>query len=148
MTRRGLALAAFLLLGSCNGSGEQPAIAVDGAWARATAAGQTASAAYLTIINQGGEDRLLSVSSPVGATSIHATSIEDGVMRMRPLDSLEIPANSTVELEPHGTHIMLMGLKAPLEAGSTIPLGFTFERSAEQLVEAAVRPAAGHGAMK
>lgn len=147
MTRRGLCLAAFLMLASCNGASDQPAIDVDGAWARATSAGQTNSAAYLRIINRGGEDRLLSVSSPVGGTSIHETTIDDGVMRMRPVESLEIPAGSTVELEPHGAHIMLMGLKAPLEAGSTVPIELRFEKSGERRVEAEVRPAAGHGEM-
>jgi hypothetical protein len=95
MTRRVLAFAAFALLASCDGASEQPAISVDGAWALATAKGQTSSAAYLTIANEGGEDRLVSVSSPLGEASIHSTSIDDGVIRMRPLDNLEIPARST-----------------------------------------------------
>jgi periplasmic copper chaperone A len=145
IAKRGLALAAFLLLASCNAATEQPDIAVEGAWARAAAEGQTSSAAYFTIRNRGGEDRLLSASSPVGETSIHETSIEDGVMRMRPLESLEIPANSTVALEPHGMHIMLMGLQAPLETGATVPIELTFERAGPRQVEAEVRPATGHG---
>jgi periplasmic copper chaperone A len=146
MTKRILALAAFALLASCNGASEQPELAIEDAWAIATAQGQTSSAAYFTILNRGGEDRLLSVSSPVGEASIHTTSIDDGVMRMRPLDSLDIPANANVELAPHGTHIMLTGLAEPIEAGANVPLTFGFERSGELQANATARPAAGHGA--
>ncbi|HUG45846.1 MAG TPA: copper chaperone PCu(A)C [Sphingomicrobium sp.] len=143
--KRGLALAAFVLLASCNGPGGPPAIALEDGWARATSAGQTSSAVYLTIANRGGEDRLVSVSSPLGEASIHSTTIEDGVMRMRPLETLEIPANFVVELEPHGTHIMVAGLDSPVEAGEMIPLTLDFERSGERQISARARPAHGAG---
>lgn len=133
------ALAVLLLLASCGGEGPQPAIAVEDAWARATAPGRTSSAAYFTIANTGGRDRLLSVSSPAGAVSLHSTSMDGGVMRMRPLDALEIPADSTVELAPGGTHVMIAGLSEPLAAGSALPLDLTFERSGERRVNAEVR---------
>jgi periplasmic copper chaperone A len=145
MTSRAFAFAALALLASCNGASEQPALAIEDAWALATAEGQTSSAAYFTIANRGREDRLLSVSSPVGEASIHSTAIDNGVMRMRPLDSLDIPANSNVELAPHGTHIMLMGLDSPIEAGASVPLVLGFEQSGELQVNATARPAAGHG---
>jgi periplasmic copper chaperone A len=147
MTKRGLALAALALLASCNGASGQPDIAIEDAWASSTAAGQTATAIYFTIANQGGEDRLVSVSSPIGEASIHSTSIDDGVMRMRPLENLEIPANSTVKLAPHGTHIMLMGLGLPIEAGAMVPLTLGFQRAGDRRISATARPAAGHGAM-
>ncbi len=60
-------------------------------------------------------------------------------MRMRPLDALEIPANTTLKLEPGGTHVMLTGLEQPLEAGSELPLTLRFERSGERQVNAEVR---------
>ena len=130
---------AALLLASCGGTAPQPSISVEEAWARPTASGRTASAAYLTIANSGGADRLLSVASPAGEASLHSTSMDDGVMRMRPLDGLEIPADSTVELAPGGTHIMLTGLAHPLSEGSALPLDLTFERSGEIRVNASVR---------
>lgn len=137
-----IAALGLLLLASCTASAP-PAISVDGAWARATVAGQMSSAAYFTIRNAGGADKLLSVSSPSANASMHSTSTDNGVMRMRPLPALDVPANATVELKPGGTHVMLMGLKAPLEAGSTILLDLKFEKSGEHHVTANVRPADG-----
>ncbi|EMQ98790.1 copper chaperone PCu(A)C [Paeniglutamicibacter gangotriensis] len=40
--------------------------------------------------------------------------------------ALEIPAHSTVELAPGGTHVMLMGLKEELKAGQSPALHLTF----------------------
>ena len=65
-----------------------------------------------------------------------------GMMEMRPVDRIEIPAGATVALEPGGYHIMLLELVAPLEAGTTIEVTLTFEESGEQVVTADVRDAA------
>jgi periplasmic copper chaperone A len=137
---------AALLLASCKPASAPPAVSVDGAWARATVPGQMGSAAYFTIRNAGGDDKLLSVTSPMAGASLHSTSLDNGVMRMRPLAALDIPAKGTVELKPGGTHVMLMGLKQPLQAGTTLELDLKFEKSGERRVDAQVRPAsAGAG---
>ena len=136
---------AALLLASCKPASTPPAVSIDGAWARATVPGQTGSAAYFTIRNAGGEDKLLSVTSPVADASLHSTSMDNGMMRMRPLEGLDVPKNGTVELKPGGTHVMLMGLKQPLQAGSALELDLKFEKSGERKLSADVRPA-GAGA--
>ena len=133
---------AALLLASCKPASAPPAVSVDGAWARATISGQSGSVAYFTIRNAGGEDKLLTVSSSGVDASLHSTSMDNGVMRMRPLEALDIPANGTVELKPGGTHVMLMELKQPLQAGSALELDLKFEKSGERKVMAKVRPAA------
>ena len=65
-----------------------------------------------------------------------------GMMEMRPVDRIEIPAGGTVALEPGGYHIMLLELVAPLEAGTTIEVTLVFEEAGEQVVTADVRDAA------
>lgn len=142
--KRSAALVA-LLLASCHAQEAPPKIAVEDAWARATVAGQSGSAAYFTIANEGGADRLLTVSSPSADASLHSTSMDNGVMRMRPLEALEVSANSKVVLKPGGTHVMLMGLKQPLAEGGTLELDLKFEKSGEQRVIAEVRPATANG---
>lgn len=142
------ALAALLLL-SCGGRDPRPAdVMITNGWARETAPGQAAAAVYLTIVNRGeGADRLVDVQSPPATASLHSSSSAGGVARMRPLDGgLEIPARSTVELEPGGTHIMLTGLQSPLRAGQTAPLSLGFARSGRRpLAVRVVPPARGHG---
>ena len=117
-----------------------PDILVSNGWTREVAPGQTAAALYLTIANKGeGRDRLVSVETAQGEASLHRTSSADGVARMRPLDDgLEIAPQSTVELKPGGTHIMLTGLEQPPRAGQTVALTLAFERSGERPVEVRV----------
>jgi hypothetical protein len=103
------------------------------------------SAAYFTIRNSGGADKLLSVASPAADASLHSTSMDNGVMRMRPLQELDIPAKGTVELKPGGMHVMLMGLKQPLRSGDTLELDLRFEKSGNRKVNAEVRPASANG---
>lgn len=135
-------LIAALLLAACGQGGGSPDIAVSDAWARETHGGSTA--AYLTIANSGASgDRLLSVSVAAPAhASLHSTTTENGIARMRPLaDGLELPAGKTVVLRPGGDHVMVMGLQGPLEAGGALPLTLRFEHSGERQVAAEVRPA-------
>lgn len=145
MPRLSLAAAAFaaLALASCNKAAAPPSITVENAWARATLPGQSGSAAYFTIRNTGSADRLRSVSISGGSATLHSTSMDGGVMRMRPLDGIDVPANSSVELKPGGTHVMLMGLKAPLASGSSLPLTLRFDKSGDKQVSAEVRSASG-----
>jgi copper(I)-binding protein len=140
-------LFAVLLLASCKPASAPPAISVDGVWARATVPGQSGSAAYFTIRNAGGEDKLLTVSSPRADASLHSTTMDNGVMRMRPLQALDIPAKGTVELKPGGTHVMLMGLRQPLQAGASLELDLEFQKSGERKVMAEVRPASSGAGM-
>jgi len=136
---------AALLLVACSGQSAPPAIEIEDGWVRAAAAGQSTTAAYVTISNRGGADRLIGVSSPAGTASVHTATIENGVVRMRSARVLEIPAGSTVSLEPGGTHVMISGLNRPLEVGQSVSLELAFARSGKRQVMAAVRPAGTDG---
>ena len=139
--KRTIMLAA-LLIGACAKAPEgQPDIKVENAWARETVAGQTGTAAYMTIANGGkGDDRLLSISAePPVMAMVHQTSNEGGVSRMRAIeDGLPVAAGQSVKLAPGGTHVMIMGLKAPLKRGDKLKLKLKFERSGEKPVDVTV----------
>ena len=137
--------AAALLLSSCGQSGS-PNLQVANAWARETVAGQTSTAAYLTINNNGtANDRLVSVSATEPAkASIHATENSGGVSHMREMSSgLAVPAGSTIEFKPGATHVMITELQAPLRRGESLELRLRFERSGEKPVDVRVAPATG-----
>ena len=131
---------AALLLASCSKSGA-PDFQISDAWARETVAGQTATAAYMTIHNRGaGDDRLVSVeaAAPAKAT-LHASESSDGVSRMREMGAgLAVPAGAAVQLTPGGTHVMITGLGAPLRASDVMKLRLQFERSGPSDVDVAV----------
>jgi periplasmic copper chaperone A len=57
---------------------------------------------------------------------MHLSSMKDGVMSMRSLNSVEIGSGAPLSFEPNGRHVMLMGLKRPLKAGEEFPLVLTF----------------------
>ena len=99
----------------------------------------TSAAAYFTLINSGGRDRLMSIEAPVGHASLHETSMVDGIMRMRSLATgIEVPAHATVRLSPSGKHVMIEGLARPLAAGSAIRLTLRFERQGAVAINAPV----------
>ncbi len=120
-----LLLAATLLAGAAQAQGTAP-VAVEGAWARASVQGQTASGAFMRL-TAAQATRLVRAESPVaGVTELHEMKMEGNVMTMRALPGLDLPAGQAVELRPGGYHVMLMDLKAPLAKGASVPLTLVF----------------------
>jgi copper(I)-binding protein len=123
-------------------------ITAAGPWSRATAPRASVGAGYLTIRNGGAQpDRLVSATSPRAAkVEIHTMSLDDGIMRMRPLpNGLEIPAGGEASLAPGGNHIMLIGLKISLREGELIPATLRFERAGPIKVHFKVAAAGSSG---
>ncbi len=105
----------------------QPASVKD-AWVRAPAPGQKVAGAYMEITG-GAPLWLIAVASPVAArTELHSTTMEDGVMKMRPIEKLELPGGRPVKLAPGGLHIMLIDLKQTLKPGDRVPITLTVLR--------------------
>ena len=116
--------------------------AVSDGWARATVAGQSSAAGYLTIVNRGPADRLVALRSPrARRVGLHSMSMAGGVMRMRPIAALPIASGGRIELAPGKTHLMLTGVANPLRVGERVPLLLRFERSGEVRAMLEVRPA-------
>lgn len=108
-------------------------------WARPTVTAQQPGAAYFALRNTGAEaDRLIG-AFPIAFAEIaelHTHINDEGVMRMRAIDYVEIPAGETVLFEPGGLHVMLYGLDAPLSEGRLLGLILEFEKAGR--VEVAV----------
>ena len=121
-----LLLAATLLAGAAQAQGTAP-VAVEGAWARASVQGQTASGAFMRLTAPEAT-RLVRIESPVaGVAEVHEMKMDGNVMKMRALPGLDLPAGQAVELKPGGYHLMLMDLKAPLATGASVPLTLVFQ---------------------
>ncbi len=110
-------------------------------WARATIGQVKTGAVYLTVINHGAAgDRLLAVSTPVAAKAqLHSNIVDAGVMKMRPVEAIDIEAKGSTTLEPGGIHVMLMGVQNPLEEGDVFPMTLTFETAGSVDVEVHVQ---------
>lgn len=108
-------------------AGQAPAVKVENAWARATVAGQSSSAAYMVLTADAAQTLIAAHMDVAGLTELHEMALQGDVMRMRPLpDGLPLVAGQAVALKPGGQHIMLMKLKRPLQAGEVLPLTLTF----------------------
>jgi len=126
-------------------------VKVEGAWARPTVAGQQGGGGFLTLTSPVA-DRLLGGSTPAAERfELHSMTMKGDVMEMRQVPAIELPAGRRVKLEPGGLHVMFIGLKQPLAAGSKLPVTLKFEKAGEVKVEfevAARAPAGGRSPHK
>jgi len=121
MRRLLLASALFVSLAA------QAQVKVDDPWVRATVAPQKATGAFMQLTATKAA-KVVAASSPVAAmVEIHEMKMDDGVMKMRAVDALPLPAGQAVALKPGGYHVMLMGLKGQIKAGDAVPLTLTVE---------------------
>ena len=138
--RRGLLAIALL---AATAAQAQNAVKVDKAWARPTVAGQSGGGGFLVITGGTAADRLLSASAGISkVVELHKMEMDGNVMRMRPVDTIDVPAGGTVELKPGGLHVMFMGLNKTLKTGDRFPLTLKFEKAGEVKVDVQVATAA------
>ena len=111
------------------------AVVVANGHVRDTLPGQTVTAGYCDLVNSGPEDAVLvAVSTPIAASvEIHETRNEAGMVRMRRLERVVVPAGSTVRLRPGGMHLMLFDA----DTAGTQEAPFVFEFAAGQSIRGA-----------
>ena len=119
-------------------------------WARALPPTSPNGAVYLTLTNHGVHpDKLLSASADVAElVEVHSHILEDGMMKMRRVESVILPPHEDVLFAPGGQHIMLMGLKQPLAAGDRFPLLLEFDQTDQVLIEVVVQSTGAESAGK
>ena len=100
-------------------------LVISDAWVRATAPGQKVGAAYMTLKSNADITVTKVQSNVTGSVEIHEMAMKNGVMKMRMMPSLPLPAGKPFKLEPGGFHLMLFDLKKPLQAGGEV--AFTLE---------------------
>ncbi len=119
-------LRSLLLLTALSATSAWAQVKVEQAWARATVPGQKATGAFMKITATQAT-QLVAVSTPVaGVAEVHEMKMDGGVMKMRAMPALDLPAGQAVELKPGGYHLMLMDLKTPLAKDSSVALTLTF----------------------
>jgi copper(I)-binding protein len=105
-------------------------VTVKDAWIRGTLPGQKVTGAFMQLSSTA-DSSLVAASSPSAKfVEIHEMKNDGGVMKMKAIDRLALPAGKSVALAPGGYHMMLFDLKTPLNVGDTVPLTLTFEDSA------------------
>jgi copper(I)-binding protein len=84
--------------------------------------GQPNSAAFMVLVNSSDvAHQVVSASSPVANTvELHTHTNNNGVMEMRQISQIDVPAQGKAELAPGGLHIMLIELRQELKVGESV----------------------------
>ena len=104
----------------------------------------------MVIKNNGDKDtKVVKAENPASrVTELHTNLNEGGVMKMRPVQSVDIKAKGEAVLKPGGLHVMLIDLKAAMKEGDVVPITLTFDDGSTKKVDAkVVRPMAAGAPM-
>lgn len=131
-------VAATLISGSNNLSDD--VVAVMNSWVREANSGALANAGYMTLVNTGAEQvTLLKVESATFSNiEVHEMATVDGLMEMREITDLVIPAKGKIQFKPGGKHLMLMGPQTRLTAGQRVELQLIFKSGQKQTLSVEV----------
>lgn len=121
-------------------------LVIDAPWARGSAMIARNGVVFMTINNHGtAADRLVKAAADLSEkVELHTHLMEDGVMKMRQIEGIDVDPAEPAVLRPGGLHVMLINLKQPLKEGTRFPLTLTFQKAGEVTIEAVV---AAPGAM-
>jgi len=116
-------------------------VSVDAPYVREVPPGQMISASFMTLKNDSDKEiALIKASSDVAKTvELHEHVHEDGMMKMRQVPKIIIPAKGTTELKPGGYHIMLIGLQRKIKSGDKVELNLEFDNGDKETITATVK---------
>lgn len=120
-------LGTFLGVISLQATGQDATPIISHAWVKTTVPGSRVSAAYMSIKSTKPLKLVKAETTVAGIAEIHNMTMKDGVMEMKAMDVVDIPANRLVEFTPGGLHVMLMNVAKPIKPGDKVPLVLTFE---------------------
>ncbi|GGB95659.1 transporter [Marinobacterium zhoushanense] len=117
-------------------------VQVSDPYARAVAPGQPNSAAFMQLENR--SDKAISLTGAASGVAqsveLHAHIEDQGVMRMRRIDAIDLAPHQQVSLQPGGLHVMLIGLNRTLAVGEELALTLSFSDGSQQTLSLPVRP--------
>lgn len=122
-------------------------LTISGAFARSSPMVAQAGAGFLKITNSGEADALIAFKSDIcEKPELHTHINDNGMMKMRAVEKIDVPANGEVELKPGGLHLMFVDLKERLQQGEMLDVTLVFEKAGEVTLKVPVKgPGAMHG---
>ena len=99
---------------------------IDNAWIPEAPPVASVLAGFASLVNDGDQPLHIDAvdGADFGSVELHQMSMEGGMMQMRPLQGLDLPAHGSVALAEGGKHLMLMNPKHPFKAGDASLLLF------------------------
>ena len=117
-------------------------LTADDPYVREVPPGSPATAAFMTLHNSGDSAvRLISADNSIAEhTELHNHVDVDGVMQMRQIEAIEVPAGGSATLAPGGLHLMMIGLQTPVSEGDQVGLSLIFDNGETLELDVPVRP--------
>lgn len=138
-------LAASLMFSAGVLAGAADNVSVQDPYVRLAPPNAPATGAFMVIKNNGDKDvKVVKADNPVSkVTELHTHLNEGGVMKMRPVPSIEVKAKGEAVLKPGGLHVMMIDIKTPMKEGDVVPITLSFDDGSTKQVDAkVVRPMA------
>lgn len=134
-----IALLALALPAYAAGLADQ--VSVADPYVRMAPPGSKTTGAFMTLKNAGDKEAKLvtAASSAANVTELHNHINDGGVMRMRQVKEIAVPAKGEVALKPGSYHVMLIDMKAPLKEGDHVVINLGFADGSSKEVHATVK---------
>ena len=116
-------------------------ISIENAYVREVPPSVPTSASFLTLSNNSDREvALIKATSEVAENvELHEHTHNNGMMEMRQVQEIIIPAKGTTVLKPGGFHIMLIGLTRKIAAGDTVEISLEFDDGSKKEIEVQVK---------
>jgi copper(I)-binding protein len=126
---------------------EADKIIIKDAWIQEGPPSQKITAAFMLIENHNSEEiALLSASTDAArVVELHKMELEDGMMSMRQVESINIPAGGMIELKPGGYHLMVIGLNKVLKEGEDVKVTLRFSNDIRKTITVPVKKRSEEG---
>jgi copper(I)-binding protein len=118
-----------------------PGISVEDSYVRVVPPGQKNTGAFMTIHNSSDKARSITSAESDAAeiVELHTHVNEDGMMKMRQIEKIDVPAMGKTVLMPGGLHVMLIGLTEAIEEGKAVRITLVFADGERKEIEATGR---------
>lgn len=113
----------------------QAEVKLSDAWVRASNPGQSVGAAYVTLSSSQDVTLVYIETARAGSVEMHSMTMQNGIMKMRSLEELAVPAGKPVKLAPGGLHLMLFELPTPFKAGEQVKFRLCFKDKQGNIAE-------------
>jgi copper(I)-binding protein len=128
--RKACLIIGALAAGGPHAMAASPTMAVQQAWSRATPPGAQTAVVYMTIVDSGTPDVLLSLTTPIaGLATMHRTVTRDRSAQMLPVKTLAVSPGQPAVFAPGGYHVMLTSLHHALVQGQKFPITLMFQHA-------------------
>lgn len=115
--------------------GQEKGIVVSSAYVTPPFPGRDVAGGFFEITNYGADDRLLSATSSISdAVEIHTHSEENGVMKMRRIEGVDLAQGETIAFKPGSYHLMMYGAIIP-EGTEAVTVTLNYENTAPMTLD-------------